>query len=375
LFDPALAQRPRKDLDNFGPQAGFAWNVRGNGKTVVRGGAGIFYETNIINNLLNDRVLNLPPGFGNDTPVLTSGASQVFNPATGAVLFDFATQCTGAGGTTANSCFNAPLGRIIPFVLQAQTAFQAASASLAANYPPPGVPPLFNQNLGTGNSLLDPDYHTPYGIQMNIGIQQELKSGLVLSVDYVRNRGARFLQANDRNRLGAANTLNVAAAQAAIAATSVDFACGNGFAAANINCVIGKGGTITDFGDEGLGGGTGSSGAAFGGMNRNFNDMGILKSQGLSLYQALQVRLAGNLGSWRGVKRANTTISYAYGSAKSTGLDQDFSPISATNDAPTAFFGPAGTDRRHHQEVQLHRWPADVRGRGPLPVRQAEGGR
>ncbi|HUS18748.1 MAG TPA: carboxypeptidase regulatory-like domain-containing protein [Terriglobales bacterium] len=341
LFDPKIAARPRKDLDNFAPQVGFAWNLFGNSKTVVRGGAGVFYETNIINNLLNDRVLNLPPGFGNDTPVLNAGSPQVLHPGTGAVLFNFSTQCTNAGGPGVNTCFGAPLGRVIPFVQQAQALLQTATAGFTANYPPAGVPPLFNQNLSTGGSLLDPDYQTPYSIQMNIGVQHEIKSGLVMSVDYIRNRGARFLQVTELNRIGAANTLNVPAAQAAIAATQADFGC------ATNACVIAAGGTISDYAANGLGSGTGDTGAAFGGVNRNFHDMGVLRPQGLSLYQALQFRLNGNVASFSKFKKITASLSYSLGKAESTGTDQDFSPASVYNDRPTAFFGPAGTDRRH----------------------------
>src|SRR6185437_2132611 len=87
-FNPELGGFINNDVNNFAPQVGFAWDIKGNGKTVIRGGGGIYYDSNIINNILFDRVLNLPPGFGNDTPVLTRGAPLLLDPETGECLFD-----------------------------------------------------------------------------------------------------------------------------------------------------------------------------------------------------------------------------------------------------------------------------------------------
>jgi len=378
LFDPQLAGYPRRDADDFGPQAGFAWNVFGDGKTVIRGGAGIFYETNVFNNLLFDRVANTAPGLGNARPTITAGVPRVLNPANGSVLFDFSTMCTGLPG---NSCFGASLGAAIPFVLQAQQLFTAAAGALAANWPAPGVPVLFDSTRSSASSgaLVDNNFKSPYGAQMNIGIQRELRPGLVLAVDYTRNRGVHFNLTRDRNRSGAANTLNPTLALAAMNGAFARFDNTRGAAggtlcsntvtfttiSAQVACTItgglaaftgvgaDRGATISDYAARGLGAGSALDGFAFQGVNPNFRDVVVIENQGLSLYQALQVRLQGKMGSWGWFRNVNANINYSLSRFESTGLDQDFISAAAFNDRPTQFFGPAGLDRTHQVVIGL----------------------
>jgi hypothetical protein len=365
-FNPVLGGFINNDTNNFAPQVGFAWDIKGNGKTVIRGGGGIYYDSNIINNILFDRVLNLPPGFGNDTPVLTRGAPLLLNPETGDCLFDATSfhPTVGNCGPGGINLFAGTLRGAIAPSQQMQAVLQQVTATLAANWPPPGVPPLFDQILDTEGSVIFNKYKRPYGIMMNLGIQREIKPGLVLTVDFVRNRGVHFNQVTDLNRVGAANTLNVGVARDAIIAANDAFGCGASATAAAINCAIAAGASIVDYADFGLGGGSALDGFAFGGENPNFRTMGMIQPLGLSTYNALTVDLRGRmLKDWHGIKDVTGTVSYALSRFKSTGVDQDFLSTSAFNDTPTKFFGPAGLDRTHQLSFGLLttlRWGINV---------------
>jgi hypothetical protein len=347
VFQPELAGNPRNDNLRFAPKAGFAWDVTGNGKTVIRGGAGIYYETNIFNNILFDRTLNLAPGLGFAGPAINGTLPQLPDPRNANnILFDINASC---GGT----CLGKSIGSVIPVVAAAEAAYKAASAELAANYPVPGVPIEFESDRGTdtiGGSLIDPNYKSPYGAQFNIGFQRELKRGLVLSVDYVLNRGVHFNVTRDRNRTGAANNFNLAAAEDAIAATLTK--CGVATIDAAIANCKGKHAKITNFSANGLGAGSGLDGFAFGGDNRDFRVMTVIEQVGLSRYQGLQVALTGKLGTWGPFSNTFMNLAYSLSRFKATGgaagaTDQDFLTAAQNNDLPTRFYGPSNLDRTH----------------------------
>jgi hypothetical protein len=142
---------------DFAPRLGFAYNLHGAGKTVIRGGGGMYYSQ-IVDNDEANYALTGPTGVFN----YTAAPGQIGFPS---------------------SVSAAPL-----------PAFPAGAAvPLLSLYIRPGGSAYYNQFfptstlIGYPKSLLD-----PYTEQWTIGIQRELTPGWVLSGDYVGSRTLRI---------------------------------------------------------------------------------------------------------------------------------------------------------------------------------------
>jgi hypothetical protein len=79
----------------------------------------------------------------------------------------------------------------------------------------------------------------------------------VLSVDYLRNLVLHSIMLRDFNRVGAADTLNIANARAAMDAVHGALGCPSG--PTGVNCAIAAGATIESYAANGLGRGEGAS--------------------------------------------------------------------------------------------------------------------
>jgi len=141
------------DRNNFAPNIGLAWDVRGDGKTAIRAGYSVHF--------VNDNHLTMAFNASRTNEGLQA------NPT-----------LTNLNGTVSNRpeipapAFNAP-------------------RTYAQN---------FAQNSAAPFATIDPNLRTPYVQQWSLGVQQSIRGGL-LEVRYVANRGTKQFRAFDFNQI------------------------------------------------------------------------------------------------------------------------------------------------------------------------------
>ena len=101
---PGAGDRVKQPNLNFAPQVGVAWDPKGDGKMVFRGGIGMYYDNTVFNNILFDRLLRLPSGAFNNvqTPCAFGPASVPFG--------DGSTQFIGGSSAAAGVICPTPAG-------------------------------------------------------------------------------------------------------------------------------------------------------------------------------------------------------------------------------------------------------------------------
>jgi hypothetical protein len=356
LYGQGLGNRIRQPGHNFSPTAGFVWDPTGSGKTVIRAGAGLYFENSVFNNNLFNRPPHLQQGlfFATASPC-AAGTTTGFTLPGGAPI--------PANLDPALIC-GQPIGSVQSQLGQLQALYQAASKAVGASSNPSFIGNTLAEGVNiTGNNMIAPNYQTPRSLQMNFGFERQLGKGVVWNADYVRNVSTHTLLAIDVNHVGDVRFFNKGVAQGAIATTLAN--CG----VATIDQAItlcptnptGAPGpytprpaTIADFAGNGLTSGAdlcnGSPcpGAAFAGQNPNLGVNQMLFPSGRSVYNALQTSLRANVRNpFKGVKGLNWIVSYALSRYVGSALDTDFVNPAIDNDNPTQSLGPNGLDRTH----------------------------
>jgi hypothetical protein len=322
-----------------------------NGKTSVRAGAGLFFENSIWNNLFLDRPLRLPRGAFNAIASACNGPG-VSLPV--AVPGGSITPGSGVCGTASGGSI--PIGLAAANIVAFQDLYQSLSKSDLNAPNPNSVGSLLSQGLDVGFGLFAPNYRTPRSIQMNIGIERELRRGMVLSTDYVRNVGTHYLLSVDVNHVGDASFFNSTNARAAISATNNSLGCGAGTDPASIDCAIQHGATMASYAGKGL---TSANDfgrvcpfCAFQGANPSAPSLPFLSPIGRSVYNGFQIKLTQNIKGASPVLRAlNLQVAYSLSRFENSGaifsVDQDIVSFALDNDRPSRYFGPSGLDRTH----------------------------
>lgn len=137
----------KKDFNNFAPRVGFAWDVKGNQKLILRGGAAISYDR-IWNNLFENIRFNAP-------------------------FFSFATVGAFGGGA------GLPAGPLVTPGLYASP-FTPANTARFNN-------PAFNPVPSPRH--MDENLKTPYIQQFNLGLQYEFAKNFVFEANYITTSG------------------------------------------------------------------------------------------------------------------------------------------------------------------------------------------
>ncbi len=176
---------PPREYKLFAPALGFAWSLGQEKKTVIRGGSGIYYDSDLGFTRIQERRLLGPSGNG----LVQVAGTGIPNPLCPALPCPAGiTQFLNipALPTTGTPMTAQQLLALIPQI----KATEAARLGNAQDLSTRNIE-IFKTN-GIGAGIFDHDTRTPYTIHVTAGVQREVARNMVLSTDFVMRRGVAF---------------------------------------------------------------------------------------------------------------------------------------------------------------------------------------
>ena len=178
-------QGPAVGKTNFSPMAGFAWTVTRDGKTIVRAGAGRYFD----------------PAGSTSAPNLNN-ERHVLSPSARVVWLSRAPMLSGMGGRSISA--NRPNSQV-----QTCSPFSPAFAPISPNWPIRTIAIsrcAISIARKKGRTCTNPDYATPYAVHVSIGAQREIGAGIVVSADFVWKQFVHtYINGIDYNRWNSAH--------------------------------------------------------------------------------------------------------------------------------------------------------------------------